>query len=100
METTRLHHHGRIDLGCHPSKWRQQLLQSGLREVPIDGQLLVEAVLLMDSGFHKDPVDQMIVATAILAGMTLATFDREIIAWAAKTHLVPIAQVVDGIAED
>ena len=90
METTRLHHHQRIDLGCHPSVWRQQRLQSGLREIPVDGDIAVESVLLMNSGFHRDLVDQLIVATAMLAGMTLATMDLEIIDWADRTRLVPL----------
>lgn len=90
METTRLHHHQRIDLGCHPSVWRQQRLQSGLREVPVDGEVAVESVLLMTSGFHRGPADQLIVATAMLAGMTLATVDAQIIDWVNRTRLVPL----------
>lgn len=91
LETTRLHHHERIDLGCHPAVWRRQRLQSGLREIPIDGEVAVESVLLMNSGFHRDPADQLIVATAMLGGMTLATMDSEIIDWANQTRLVPLA---------
>lgn len=90
METTRLHHHQRIDLGCHPSVWRHQRLQSGLREIPVDGDVAVESVLLMNSDFHRDPADQLIVATAMLAGMTLATMDTQIIDWANRTHLVSL----------
>ncbi len=91
LETTRLHHHERIDLGCHPAVWRRQRLQSGLREIPIDGEVAVESVLLMNSGFHRDPADQLIVATAMLGGMTLATMDAKIIDWANQTRLVPLA---------
>lgn len=90
LETTRLHHHERIDLGCHPAVWRRQRLQSGLREIPIDGEVAVESVLLMNSGFHRDPADQLIVATAMLGGMTLATMDTQIIDWANQTRLVPL----------
>lgn len=90
MEVTRLHHHGRIDLGSHPAVWRRQRMQSGLREIPIDGDVAVESVLLMNSGFHRDPADQMIVATAMLADMTLATTDAKIIDWANRTRLVPL----------
>ncbi len=90
METTRLHHHQRIDLGCHPSVWRRQRLQSGLREIPVDGDVAVESVLLMISGFHCDPADQLIVATAMLGGMTLATMDMKIIDWANRTRLIPL----------
>ena len=90
VETTRLHHHGRIDLGCHPAVWRRERLRAGLREVPIGGEIAVESVLLMNTGFHSDPADQLIVATAMLAGMRLATTDRKIIGWARHTRLVPL----------
>ena len=91
VETTRLHHHGRIDLGCHPALWRRERLRSGLREIPVSGEIAVESVLLMNSGFHSDPADQIIVATAMLAGMRLATTDRQIIDWAQRTRLIPLA---------
>ena len=90
VETTRLHHHGRIDLGCHPAVWRREMLRSGLREIPIGGDIAVESVLLMNTGFHSDPADQLIVATAMIAGMRLATTDRRIITWAKRTRLVPL----------
>ena len=89
--TTRLHRHGRIDLGCHPAVWRRERLRSGLREIPIDGDIAVESVLLMNTGFHNDPADQLIVATAMLAGMRLATTDRQIVGWARRTRLLPLA---------
>ena len=72
-KTTRLHHHGRIDLGCHPAVWRHERLRSGLLEIPIGGEIAVESVLLMNTGFHNDPADQLIVATAMLARMRLVT---------------------------
>lgn len=90
VETTRLHHHGRIDLGCHPGVWRSERLRSGLREVPIGGEIAVESVLLMNAGFHNDLADQLIVATAMLGGMRLATMDGNIIAWAQRTRLVAL----------
>ncbi len=88
METTRLHHHRRIDLGCHPATWRVERLMSGLLEIPIDGELAVESVLLMNSGFHRDPADQLIVATAMRTGMELATFDAAIQDWASRSRLI------------
>lgn len=98
VETTRLHHHGRIDLGCHPAVWRRERLLSGLKEVPVTGDIAVESVLLMNSGFHNDPADQLIVATAMLEGMHLATMNRRIIDWAQQTRLIPLANlaVVDN----
>ena len=90
METTRLHHHRRIDLGCHPATWRRERLMSGLLEIPIDGELAVESVLLMNSGFHRDPADQLIVATAMRTGMELATFDSAVQDWASRTRLIAL----------
>lgn len=90
-ESARLHHHGHLDLGCHPAAWRRERLRSGLREIPVDGNIAVESVLLMETGFHRDPVDQIIVATAMLAGMELATTDRQIVKWAQRTRLVNLA---------
>ena len=92
VEATRLHHHGRVDLGGHPAVWRRERLRSGLREIPVDGDIAVESVLLMNTGFHNDPADQLIVATAMLTGMHLATTDRRIIEWAQRTRLVPLAE--------
>ena len=90
VETTRLHHRGRIDLGRHPAVWRRERLRSGLREIPIDGEVAVESVLLMSTGFHRDPADQLIAATAMLAGMRLATTDEKIIGWARRSRLLPL----------
>ena len=90
VETTRLHRHGRIDLGCHPAVWRRERLRSGLREIPVSGDVAVESVLLMNSGFHREPADQLIVATAMPAGMRLATTDEKIIGWAQRSRLLPL----------
>ena len=91
VETTRLHHHGRIDLGCHPSLWRRERLRSGLREIPVSGEIAVESVLLMNTGFHSDLADQIIVATAMLTGSRLATTDSQIIDWVQRTRLIQLA---------
>lgn len=64
---------------------RLRLLSDGLREIAPTGDLMVRAVKLGDEGFHKDPMDRMIVATAIRGGFQLATADAEIIAWANHT---------------
>ncbi|MCY4518677.1 MAG: type II toxin-antitoxin system VapC family toxin [Acidimicrobiaceae bacterium] len=93
VETTRLHHHGRIDLGVHPATWRRERLGSGLRELPVDGDIAVESVLLMNSGFHRDPADQIIVATAMIHGLSLATTDVAIRSWARRTRLVRLVDL-------
>ena len=60
-------------------------------EIPIGGDIAVESVLLMNTGFHRDPADQLIIATAMLKGMQLATTDRKIIDWAQRTMLLGLA---------
>lgn len=67
---------------------RLRLLSDGLREIAPTGDLMVRAVQLGDEGFHKDPMDRIIVATALQGGLQLATADAQIIAWANHTgHL-------------
>lgn len=64
---------------------RLRLLSDGLREIAPTGDLMVLAVELGDDGFHKDPMDRMIVATALGGGFRLATADSQIQAWANRT---------------
>lgn len=64
---------------------RLRLLSDGLREIAPTGDVMVQAVQLADSGFHKDPMDRMIVATALRGGFRLATADARIKAWANRT---------------
>ena len=67
---------------------RLRLLSDGLQEIAPTGDLMVRAVQLGDEGFHKDPMDRIIVATALQGGLRLATADAQIIDWANHTgHL-------------
>ncbi len=59
----------------------------GIRLAPLTPEVAVEAVAL-PGGFHKDPADRMIVATARVLGGTLVTFDQAILDWAAKGHVL------------
>ena len=45
----------------------------------------------MNTGFHRDPAGQLIVTTAMLAGIRLATTDEKIIGWAQRNRLLPLA---------
>ena len=58
------------------------LRSKGVTTVPITPELAVQAVRLLDEGFHKDPMDQFITATAIMEESMLATRDRAIRTWA------------------
>jgi len=70
---------GRIVIAKPLLRWREELLAAGLRELPVDGRLGIEAAELSD--FHGDPADRFIVATALKLGCKLVTADRQILAW-------------------
>ena len=58
----------------------------GFCVIPMNNEILHEAVFL-GNGFHKDPADRIIVATARITSSTLITKDRDIIAWARHGHV-------------
>jgi PIN domain nuclease of toxin-antitoxin system len=57
-----------------------------LEVMPLTGTIAAESVRLGES-FHKDPADQIIVATARCHGLTLITADERIRKWG-KVNLV------------
>ena len=69
---------GRISLLSDIRSWRLALLEDGLHEIPVDGEIGIRANSLVD--FHADPADRIIVATA-LGGHRLITADQHILAW-------------------
>ena len=80
-EIAMLHKKGRLSLISDIESWRAELLESGLTEIAVDGQIGIRAVSLED--FHADPADRMIVATA-LEGYRLVTADRRILDWSGR----------------
>lgn len=77
-EVAMLHRKGRMRLLQDVTAWRTQLLDDGLVEIPVDGTIAIRANRLV--GFHPDPADRIIVATA-LSGYSLLTADRHILSW-------------------
>lgn len=69
----------RLDLSMELSKWRIELLQSGLQEVPLNGNTAIVAGQLTD--FHGDPADRIIVATALDNSAAMVTADSRILGW-------------------
>ena len=69
---------GRLDFRLDLDAWRQDLVDQGLVEIPVDGSTAARAGLLPN--MHGDPADRLIVATA-LAGHQLVTADRRILEW-------------------
>lgn len=78
-ETAMLVERGRLDLDIPAHAWRQDLLSAGLREIAVDGEIGIAAVTL--EGFHGDPADRLITATAMVRGDRLLTADRQILDW-------------------
>ena len=73
----------RIELEESVRSWRRKLLEEGIVEIAINGDLGVRAVRLRD--FHADPADRLIVATA-LAGHQSVTADRRILDWSGSLN--------------
>ena len=77
-EVAMLHDKGRMSLLSDIGSWRMNLLEEGLTEIPVDGEIGIRASGL--ANFHADPADRIIVATA-LSGHRLVTADEQILAW-------------------
>jgi PIN domain nuclease of toxin-antitoxin system len=83
---------GRLKLKLTIPEFRKRLLDAGVLELAIDGQIAIDAVALDLP--HRDPFDRIIVASAIAHNATMLTADRQILALAAcpsETGCDPIA---------
>jgi len=81
-EAAMLAQRGRIVLPLPAAEWRSELLQAGLREVPLDGRIGILASQLED--MHRDPADRFILATSLQHQATLITADVSLLAWASQ----------------
>lgn len=70
---------GRLRLTSPPAEARRRALESGVREIPVTGDIAVAAAGL--SGFHGDPADRIIAATAMAMDAVLLTADRTLLTW-------------------
>jgi PIN domain nuclease of toxin-antitoxin system len=77
-EVALLHERGRIALPLPVAQWRDQRLGAGLGELAVDGAIAVRAAGL---GSLPDPIDRLIVATALERGAALLTADERILTW-------------------
>ncbi len=78
-EVAQLQSRGRVALPVAADEWRGELLEAGLVELPVDGKVGVRAVGL--GGLPDDPVDRLIVATALHHGAALVTADERLLDW-------------------
>lgn len=85
-EIAMLAHKGRIGVKRPIRDWRADVLaQKGIAELPVSGEIGVEAVLL-PGRLHDDPADRILVATARLHGLALGTRDRRLLEYGAAGH--------------
>ena len=82
-ETALLVLKGRLDLDIPPALLRRRLLDTGVVELPLSGEVAVLAVEL--ENLHGDPADRFIAATAIAHSATLMTADKRLLNWRHKT---------------
>jgi PIN domain nuclease of toxin-antitoxin system len=70
---------GRINVKIDTKRWLNNAIgNSGLRVIELTPEIAMESCNL-PGDFHKDPADQIIVATARTHNLTLLTKDRKII---------------------
>ena len=69
----------RLEISVPAGQWRKQLLDNGLQEIVLKGDIAIQSANL--PYFHGDPADRIIVASALNAGIDLCTADKKILAW-------------------
>ena len=78
-EVAKLVEYGRLLLPYPVSEWlRQALAYPGVRLIELSPDICVESTRL-PSAFHRDPADQIIVATARILAAQLVTLDGKIL---------------------
>ena len=68
---------GRIQLDLDLAVWRKDLLEQGLIEVPVSGEVGIRAAGF--DPFHGDPADRLITATALMNAAILLTADARLL---------------------
>lgn len=78
-EVAKLAQYKRLELPCPLENWfRQALLYPGVRLLELTPEIAMESCRLPGT-FHRDPADQLIVATARTHGCSLVTSDQKLI---------------------
>jgi PIN domain nuclease of toxin-antitoxin system len=77
-EIAKLVEYGRLILPCSLEEWFATAMDyPGIQLLDLTLDIIIESTRL--TGFHKDPADQIIVATARVLGLPLLTADRKIL---------------------
>ena len=69
----------RLTLAQTVSGWRRRVLDLGIEEIPVTGDIGILATEL--EGLPADPADRIITATALTRDATLITADANILGW-------------------
>jgi PIN domain nuclease of toxin-antitoxin system len=67
---------GRLRLGGSPTSFRASVLELGIKEIPVDGDIAITAAALSEA--LADPADCHIVAAALRTGAKLMTADTRV----------------------
>lgn len=59
--------------------WRLRLLTLGVREIPLSTEIAMRAADLDD--LHREPIDRVVVAAALVEDAVLLMADRPLLAW-------------------
>ncbi|MGE0423793.1 MAG: type II toxin-antitoxin system VapC family toxin [Reyranellaceae bacterium] len=79
FELSNEHRKNRVALEPTPEQWCQNVLRLGIIEFPVDTPVAIVAGGLLN--FHNDPLDRIIVASALRHDATLMTADAAILRW-------------------
>ncbi len=78
-EIAKLVEYGRLELPCTLETWFEQALSyPGIQLLALTPEIAIESTRLPGE-FHRDPADQIIVATARVYGCPLVTLDDKIL---------------------
>jgi PIN domain nuclease of toxin-antitoxin system len=72
----------RVGIDRTPTAWRRAVLDAGILEIAVDGEIAVQAGALGEA--LRDPGDRFIVATALRDDRILITADQIILDWTSK----------------
>jgi PIN domain nuclease of toxin-antitoxin system len=87
-EVAKLVERGRLELPCPLEEWFDQALDyPGIQLLPLTPEVATESTRLPGE-FHRDPADQMIVATARVYDCPLVTSDSKLLEY---SHVTTIA---------
>ncbi|MBE7499819.1 MAG: type II toxin-antitoxin system VapC family toxin [Verrucomicrobiales bacterium] len=91
-EAAKLIELGRLQLTVPLDEFFRLALTPELTVLPITPAIAARVTTLQAAGFHKDPADQLIVATALVHGLRLVSDDTRIRRWAAVPMLWATSQ--------